>query len=140
MQATYHIVPFNTLYAPSIVYIRHCVFTIEQKIDSNEDLDGEDEKAIHILTKVNNHFVGTARMMSDGHIGRLAVLKNYRQKNIGSNIISNLINEAKHRKLKQVYLGSQCSAIKFYQQLEFEKYDDVFLDAGINHIMMKKVF
>jgi len=129
---------FNNPYAPYIVYIRHMVFTVEQNINASEDLDGYDQLALHVLAKIDGHYVGTGRIMPDGHIGRLAVLKNYRGKEIGSNIIKTLIMSAKKQKLKQVYLGAQCVATTFYHKLGFEKYGDVFQEVDIDHIMMKK--
>ena len=138
MDISFTIVPFDSKHAPYIAYIRHSVFTIEQQIDASEDLDGQDPNAIHVLAKVNDHYVGTARMMLDGHIGRLAVLREFRHKNIGSNIILTLINEAKKRKLNCVYLGGQSAASNFYHKLGFEEYGEIFQEVGINHIMMKK--
>jgi len=138
MDISFIIVPFDSKHAPYIAYIRHSVFTIEQQIDASEDLDGQDPFSTHVLAKVNDHYVGTGRIMLDGHIGRLAVLKDFRNKKIGSNIILHLINEAKKLELDSVYLGGQCSAKDFYHKLGFEEYGDVFQEVGIDHIMMKK--
>ena len=111
---------------------------MEQEIDANEDLDGKDENAIQVLAKSDGHYVGTGRMMLNGHIGRLAVLKDFRHKKIGSEIILTLINIAKNQKLQKVSLGAQCIAVNFYHKLGFTEYGNVFLDANIDHIMMKK--
>ena len=55
-----------------ITSIRHAVFSIELKIDAKKDLDGEDPGAIHVLAKENEKYVGTGRLLRDGHIGILA--------------------------------------------------------------------
>jgi len=41
--------------------------------------------------------------------------------------------------LPDVSLGAQLSAIPFYEGAGFQAYGDVFLDAGIDHKMMKRV-
>lgn len=137
MQTEFSIVNFDSQYAPYIVYIRHKVFTIEQQIAASEDLDGNDPEAIHVLARIDGHYVGTARMMLDGHIGRLAVDSDFRHNKIGTNLIVTLINEAKQRDLKKVYLGAQCVAKAFYKTLGFKEYGEIFQEVGIDHVMMK---
>jgi len=139
MNISFITAPFDSKHAPYIAYIRHKVFTVEQDIDASEDLDGQDPDSIHVLAKAGNHFIGTGRMMLDGHIGRLAVISDFRNKKIGSNIVLTLINEARNRQLKSVYLGAQCSARNFYQKLGFIEYGKIFLEVDIDHIMMKKI-
>lgn len=39
----------------------------------------DDENAVHILACDDDKAIATARMLDDGHIGRLAVLKDYRK-------------------------------------------------------------
>jgi len=129
---------FDDKFSSQIIRIRHDVFTVEQQIDDKEDLDGKDPSAIQILAYFNEKPVGTARMETDGHIGRLAVLKDYRNNQIGSKIVNALITEAKTRKLNSVYLGAQLSATKFYKKLGFKHYGEIFLEVEIDHIMMRK--
>ena len=49
------------------------------------------------------------------------------------------VEEALRMNLPQVSLGAQVSAIPFYEGAGFQTYGDVFLDAGIDHKMMKRV-
>lgn len=132
------IVNFDDDNAAQIINVRHAVFTIEQKIDDKEDLDGRDPTAIHALATINNETIGTGRMTNDGHIGRLVVLKKHRHQGIGSAIVNALIIEAKKSKLQNIYLGAQISAIGFYRKNGFEEYGEIFQEVEIDHIMMKK--
>lgn len=132
------IVNFDSQYAPAIKSIRNNVFTIEQRIDASEDIDGCDEGAIHALVKLDGEYVGTGRMLMDGHIGRLAVLKPSRGKGFGKRIVLALIEEARKRRIKRVYLGAQKQAVGFYKKLDFCEYGEPYLEVGIEHIYMEK--
>lgn len=129
------IADYNT---KEIKEIRKAVFVIEQKVPENLEWDGLDSKAEHILAKKENNFVGTGRIFSDGHIGRIAVLKNYRGQGIGKMIVKKLVEIAKKNGLNEVWLSSQCSAVEFYKKLGFSDFGEIFKDAGIDHINMKK--
>ena len=78
---------FEGNYETEIRKIRNAVFTKEQRVNSNADFDGEDKNAIQILIKMNDQFAGTGRMLTDGHIGRIAVLKLFRGNGVGQKII-----------------------------------------------------
>ena len=132
------IVAYDKQYAPEIKKIRNLVFTQEQKIDKELDFDGKDPDAFHVLVMADNQYVATGRMLKDGHIGRVAVLKKFRGKGLGTEAILALIKKAKHTGLKRVYLGSQVNATGFYKKLGFREYGPPFLDAGIEHIHMEK--
>ena len=88
------IVKFDLKHSPIITGIRHTVFTIEQNIDESKDQDGEDPGAVHALVKLDNKYVATGRMLADGHVGRLAVLKPFRRKKLGSKILLSFVEEA----------------------------------------------
>ena len=58
--------------------IRRTVFIEEQQVPEELEWDGEDEAALHVLVHENGQPIACGRMLSDGHIGRMAVLKDYR--------------------------------------------------------------
>jgi len=118
--------------------IRKEVFIIEQKVPEYLEWDGLDSKAEHVLAKIENNSVGTGRIFSDGHIGRIAVIKSYRRQGIGKMIINYLIEIAKKKGRNEVWLSAQCKAIEFYKKLGFSEFGEIFKDAGIDHIKMKK--
>jgi len=137
MMVEIKIVEFNQQYAPVISKIRHAVFTIEQKIDGNKGLDGRDPGAVHILVKVGEEYIGTGRMLADGHIGRLAVLKSFRGQSMGTKIIVAFMEEAKKCRIKTLFLGAQKQAIPFYHKAGFIEYGEPYYEVGIEHIHMK---
>jgi len=113
-----NIVDFKT-HNKEIKEIRNEVFIKEQKVPKNLEWDGLDSKAKHVLVKLGNEFIGTGRIFSDGHIGRVAVKKIYRGLSAGKMIINKLVEIAKKESLEKVWLSSQCSAIEFYKKLGF---------------------
>jgi len=68
----------------------------------------------------------------------MAVLKEYRNHSIGSAILKALIKIADEKKLQEVYLHAQISAIEFYEKQNFKTCSDEFMDAGIPHKTMRK--
>ncbi len=124
-------------YKDELLDIRNEVFTIEQKVPADLDYDEFDDTSKHVIVYSENSPVATGRILSDGHIGRVAVLKNFRGHGIGRIIIDKLIEYGKAQEYKTVYLGAQLTALGFYERLGFSSYGDMFLDGGLRHIMMK---
>lgn len=127
---------FETL-NDELLAIRHEVFTLEQSVPEELDEDGLDPHCKHLLISNDYEAFATARIQKDGHIGRVAVKKKYRGNGYGKTAIEGLISYAEKQKMKSVYLGSQLQAVGFYKTLGFTEYGEIFLDAGIEHIMMK---
>jgi len=75
-------------HSQEILSLRYRVFSLEQGVDPDIDIDGLDEDAVQILALDNGTPVGTGRMLADGHIGRIAVLMDYRKTGIGKQIVS----------------------------------------------------
>jgi predicted GNAT family N-acyltransferase len=132
------IVAFEERHAPEIRSIRNNVFTIEQQIDEDVDFDGQDNDAVHVLVSYQGRHVGTGRMLADGHIGRLAVLKEFRGQGLGAKAVRALVKEAKSRGMDRVYLGSQTHAIGFYEKLGFSVYGKPYVEANIEHVHMER--
>lgn len=125
---------------PSLRLIRERVFIHEQAVPVALEWDGLDEEAIHILaTTTENEPVATARMLADGHIGRMAVLKDWRHQGIGSAMLLELVAIAQQQGLPRVELDAQTHAISFYQKHGFVACSDVFMDAGIPHRKMHRL-
>ena len=118
--------------------IRSTVFSGEQNVDPAIDFDGNDLTAFHALVFVDGKPAGTGRMLADGHLGRIAILNQYRGTGLGSIIIESLIKIAVANGYGRVYLGSQKQAIKFYEKLGFTPFGDEYVEANIEHISMEK--
>ncbi|MCF6189258.1 MAG: GNAT family N-acetyltransferase [Cocleimonas sp.] len=133
------IVEFDKEYGPDIIHIRTAVFIDEQGIDSKLDFDGLDEVATHVLVIADDVSTGTGRILKDGHIGRIAVLKYARKEGVGAMVMDALITVAKERGYKRVYLGSQLPAKSFYEKLGFKTCGEAFMDAGLQHVEMEMI-
>ena len=119
-----------------ICAIRYEVFVDEQNVPEVLEIDGLDGEAKHVLTFVDGLPIGTGRILSDGHIGRVAVLKNYRGLGIGKSIMKELIKCAQDLSLEKVWLSSQWHAHSFYLDLGFVCVGEIYKEAGIDHIKM----
>ncbi|MFC0712187.1 GNAT family N-acetyltransferase [Azorhizophilus paspali] len=116
--------------------IRDSVFIAEQAVPSELEWDGEDQEALHFLAFAGEFAVGTARLLHDGHIGRVAVLKDWRGLRIGAALMRMAITEAERRGFRRQLLSAQVQATRFYERLGFEVISGEYLDAGIPHVEM----
>ena len=127
-------------YGEALSSIRHTVFVEEQGVPVELELDGEDAAAWHAAAfSDDGKLIGTGRMLRSGKIGRMAVSQSMRGQGIGRDLLDALVAEAKQLKFEEVSLGAQLAAVSFYERAGFMAYGDVFLDAGIDHRMMKLV-
>jgi predicted GNAT family N-acyltransferase len=118
--------------------VRYEVFVLGQNVPVEMEIEEADKKYTHILALDGKKPVGTARLTTDGHIGRVAVLKKYRQYGIGKELMGQIEEIAFEIGFDEVKLNSQCHAVPFYQKLGYTPYGDTFLEAGIEHRHMKK--
>ncbi len=119
--------------------IRTEVFIIEQHVPEELEWDELDNNATHLLTYDHQqHCCATLRMLDDGHIGRVAVLKPYRNQGIAREMMNRAIILATQRDLPSVVLNAQKSIVPLYQSLGFICEGNEFIDAGIPHIKMRK--
>lgn len=118
--------------------VREAVFIREQGITPEQEWDGLDEGCRHVLV-LSHHgaAIGCARMFTNGHIGRLAVLPTWRKQKVGTAIIEAMLDYARAHDYPQVDVDAQIHAVPFYQGFDFVKEGEVFLDAGLPHIKMR---
>jgi predicted GNAT family N-acyltransferase len=81
--------------------------------------------------------VGTARLLPDGHIGRMAVLKAHRKKGVGAAMLERLIEAARARGEREVALSAQVHAVAFYRAHGFVEEGAEYEEAGIAHQGMR---
>lgn len=123
---------------PALRCVREEVFVREQRVPLELEWDEEDAHCLHLLACLGDTPVATARMLPDGHIGRMAVRSPWRGRGIGSALLTRLIDIAAQRGLDQVWLNAQVSAVPFYRRFGFNEVGRQFLDAGIDHLKMIK--
>ena len=119
--------------------LRNEVFVIEQNVPPEIEIDEEDKHATHIIAEENGVAVGCARVIFEdgGHIGRLAVKKSERGKEIGREICLYIIDYCRENGYDRVWLNSQLHAVGFYEKLSFVKRGETFFEAGIEHVKME---
>jgi predicted GNAT family N-acyltransferase len=117
--------------------IRETVFIYEQGVPPELEWDEADANCIHLLAMDSvGKPIGTARLSRDGSVGRMAVLKDWRGKGVGSALVGCLLGEARSRQIKQIGLNAQTYAVGFYLKFGFQAVGEEFLDAGIPHVRM----
>jgi predicted GNAT family N-acyltransferase len=120
--------------------IREAVFVREQHVPPALEWDGTDASCLHVLAEdMDGTPIGTGRLLPDGHIGRMAVLAKWRGCGVGSAILTELLRWAADQGMTEVALNAQTQALGFYQHHGFSAEGDVFLDAGIDHLRMRRV-
>ena len=119
--------------------IRERVFITEQQVPQELEWDGLDPGAAHLLALDSaNNPIGTVRLLSDGHIGRMAVDESWRGRGVGSALLEAIIGLAHDTGMSRVFLDAQTHAIPFYQRHGFRAEGEIFLDAGIPHRHMTR--
>jgi predicted GNAT family N-acyltransferase len=118
--------------------IRFTVFVEEQGVPREIELDEQDPLSIHAVVFEDRRPVATGRLLPDGHIGRMAVLKEWRNRGIGALMLKRLMDCAKERGDREVALSAQVRAVPFYLANGFVTEGDEYLEAGIRHQAMKR--
>jgi ElaA protein len=127
-----------------ILQLRAEVFVVEQDC-VYQDIDGKDQKALHVCGYKNQKLVAYTRIFKPGDyfkeasIGRVVVRANERQFKYGYDIMNASIaaikanyNESLIRISAQTYLK------RFYNNLNFKETGEEYLEDGIPHINMIK--
>ena len=117
--------------------VRTRVFIEEQKVPKDLEWDELDEACVHALALVDDKPIGTGRLTPDGHIGRMAVLAEWRNRGVGAALLSHLMDVARERGDAFCELNAQVSAIGFYERFGFQVQGEEFMDAGIPHRVMR---
>jgi predicted GNAT family N-acyltransferase len=123
---------------PEASRIRFAVFVVEQGVPVEIELDAHDAECIHALAFDGSAAVGTGRLLPDGHLGRMAVLREFRGRGVGGAILAKLIEAAAQRGDREVLLSAQVHALDFYRAHGFRAEGEVYQDAGIAHQTMRR--
>lgn len=120
--------------------VREQVFVIEQAVDPELEWDGLDDSCDHaVVIGSDRSIVGTGRLVcagSDGKIGRMAVLAEFRGKGAGMAILEFLVDLARSKGLQRAVLNSQVHALPFYERAGFVVTGPEFDEANIPHRKM----
>jgi predicted GNAT family N-acyltransferase len=128
-------------HAAQLTAVREQIFIFEQQVPVDLEWDGLDEAALHLLAHNNaGEAIGCARLIGDGSIGRMAVLKCYRGLGIGAALLNVAVTYYQLHGIQPIMLSAQVHAILFYQKAGFEVCSEPYLDAGILHVDMQYRF
>ena len=117
--------------------VREKVFIEEQKVPRELEWDEWDERSDHALARGSGgNPIGTARLLPDGRIGRMAVLKEWRGRGVGAALLVALLDRARGRSMTRSVIHAQTQAAGFYRRFGFSERGPEFLEAGIPHVEM----
>jgi predicted GNAT family N-acyltransferase len=116
--------------------VREAIFVHEQSVPVELEWDEFDAVSTHVLAESDGLAIGTGRLLPDGHIGRMAVIKAWRGIGVGSAMLATLVELASTRGLSRLQLNAQEHAIAFYRRQGFIAEGDIFDEAGIAHRRM----
>ena len=118
--------------------VRTAVFVREQGIPVELEWDAADAGCLHCVAFDGERPVGTGRLLPDGHIGRMAVLPDWRRAGLGGEILEHLVAAARARGDELALLNAQCPVESFYRRHGFETVGTPFDEAGIPHVAMRR--
>ena len=123
------------------VGIRFRVFVDEQSVPPEIELDEYDAVATHAIALLDGVAVGTGRAIVEGgsaRIGRMAVDRQHRRSGVGGLVLRFLEDESREQGATEFVLHAQEYVKAFYAGHGYEEHGDVFVEAGIPHIEMRK--
>lgn len=142
---TFYIKTFSELSAIGIyevLRLRSEVFVVEQDC-VYQDIDGKDQKAIHVLGFKENELIAYARIFDSGDyfelpsIGRIVVKEEERKFKYGYQLVDTSIQYIlENFQDKSILISAQTYLTKFYNSLGFEQVGEGYLEDGIPHIKM----
>ncbi|TVY02387.1 GNAT family N-acetyltransferase [Cohnella terricola] len=127
--------------------VRVEVFVKEQGVPRDMELDEYDESPTacnHYIVEEGGKPIAAGRFKTFepgvAKMQRIAVLRSYRGSGIGKFLLQAMEEEARRLGYRESVLDAQCSAEAFYLKLGYvTESEEPFLDAGIEHVRMRKV-
>ncbi len=117
--------------------VRTLVFIEEQLVAPDFEWDELDQSSVHLLAKLDNEPIGCLRIIDYHKIGRMAVLKQYRDNGLGSALLLAAAAICKQHGSKLMELSAQTHAIGFYEKYGFKVTSDIYQDLHIPHVDMQ---
>lgn len=139
---------------PEVFALRHEVFVVGQDVPEELERDALDAVADHAVARSGGRLVGTGRLVDGrideqgvlepgtpgtvGTVGRMAVAQDARGAGTGRALLDLLVARAAERGLPAVELHAQLHARGFYERAGFSPFGEVYLEAGIEHLGMRR--
>lgn len=123
----------------ALLTVRHEVFVVEQQVPEEIEVDEHDPLSLHFLAVDSAGLpIGTARLLGNGRVGRMAVRADWRRSGVGRALLTEVIATARHRGDTRLFLHAQVHSIPFYESLGFSVCGEEFEEAGIPHREMHR--
>jgi predicted GNAT family N-acyltransferase len=119
--------------------LRHEVFCDEQGVSRADERDGRDAHAMHLVAVEDGIVIATCRLLIEGttvKLGRMAVARSRRGLGLARALLSEADARARALGAERIVLAAQLGAQTLYERAGYEPDGEVFLDAGIEHVMM----
>ena len=125
--------------ATKLQRVRRAVFIVEQCVPEDLEWDEADAVCLHALAEdAGGNPIAAGRLLADGHIGRIAVLAEWRGRGVGAAIFEHLLAAANRLGRKELLLNAQTHAVGFYARYGFTPCGPEFIEAGIAHRPMRR--
>lgn len=125
--------------AATLKSIRHDIFVVEQRVPADIEWDGVDGECRHAIAEdAAGAAIGCGRLLPDGHIGRMAVRREWRGQGVGGALLERLIALARELGYFYVALNAQTHALPFYARFGFTPRGAEYEEAGIPHRAMER--
>lgn len=144
---TFKIKRFNELSLSELyelLQLRSEVFVVEQNC-VYQDIDGKDEKALHVLGFYENKIVAYTRLFDKGSyfeeasIGRVVVSPKVRARKWGHDLMKISIKTIETEfKTSKITISAQEYLKKFYEAHQFKQTSEMYLEDDIPHIEMQR--
>ena len=119
--------------------LRRTVFIDEQGVPEALEWDADDAGSLHFLVvDRSGQAIACARLLPDGHLGRMAVLPAWRGHGVGRALLAAAQNAAQACGRARVRLSAQTHAADFYVRAGFVAVGEEYEEAGIPHVAMQK--
>jgi predicted GNAT family N-acyltransferase len=137
------VVPADTAALRAEAYaLRRRVFVEEQRVPEDLERDALDDAAFHAVALDGGRCVGTGRLVRQaggvGRMGRMAVDAAHRRGGVGARVLAALEERARADGLHEIELHAQQYVEAFYRRHGYAAVGDVFQEAGIDHVVMRK--
>jgi predicted GNAT family N-acyltransferase len=123
--------------------VRQEVFCREQGVPLEEELDGFDDDALHLVARAGRdaRVIGTLRLLLDerrAKVGRVAVERDWRRRGIAGRMLEAALAMARERGCTEARLAAQTNAVAVYEPAGFAVCSEPFVQAGIEHVCMQR--
>ena len=122
-----------------VMSVRAIVFVEEQNCPYHLEVDGQDHAALHILGEWDGEPIAAGRMrffQPYAKLERLAIRKQFRGRGYGVELLRFMMATARDRGFERLKLHAQVQATEFYGKQGFQTRGEVFVEAGIEHLLM----